>query len=157
MFWRIYSNIQLNSVAQSCPTVCYPMDCSMPGFPVPHHLLELAQTHIHWVSEVIQPSCPLSFSSCLLSFPASECFLMSQLFISVGQSIRVSASASILLMDMHGWFPSVLTGLVSLQSNRLSRVFFNTTVQKHQFFGAQPSLWSNSHIQDDYWKNHSFD
>ena len=84
--------------------------------------------------------------SCLQSFPASGSFLMSQLFASGGQSIGASASASVLPMNFQDWFPLGWTGWISLQSKGLSRVFSNTTVQKHQFFGAQPSLWSNSHI-----------
>ena len=80
------------------------------------------------------------------SFPASGSFPMSQLFASGGQSIRASASTSVLLMNIQNWFPLGLTGLISLQSKRLSRVFSDTTVQKHQFFSALPSLWSNSHI-----------
>ena len=102
-------------------------------------------------------SCPLSwwchpttlssvipFSSCLQSFPASGAFPMSQLFTSGGQSI--GASASVLPMHIQDWFPLGWIGWISLQSKGLSRVFSNTTVQKHQFFGAQFSLWSNSHI-----------
>ena len=80
------------------------------------------------------------FSFCPQSFPASGSFPMSQLFASGGQSIRTSASASVLPMDIQGWFPLGLTGLISFQSKRLSRVFSNTTVQKHQFFSAQLSL-----------------
>ena len=86
------------------------------------------------------------FSSCPQSFPASSSFPMSQLSASGGQSIGASASASVLLMNTQGWFPLGLTGLISLLSKGLSRVFSNTTVQKHQFFSAQLSLWSNSHI-----------
>ena len=86
------------------------------------------------------------FSSCLQSFPASESFLISQLFTSGSQSIGASTSASVLLMNIQDLFPLGLTGLISLQSKWLSRVFFNITVWKHQFFGAQLSLWSNSHI-----------
>ena len=102
-------------------------------------------------------SCPLSqwchptisssvipFSSCLQSFLASGSFPMSQFFASGGQSI--GASASVFPMNIHDWFPLGLTGLISLLSKGLSRVFFNTTVQKHQFFGSQLSLWSNAHI-----------
>ena len=88
--------------------------------------------------------CP--FSSCPQSFLASGSFTMSWLFTSGGQSIGVSASASVLTVNIQDWFPLGWTGLISLQSNRLSRVFSNTTVRKHQFFGAQPFLWSNSHI-----------
>ena len=84
--------------------------------------------------------------SCLQSFPASGFFPMSQFFTSDRQSIGVSASTSILPMNIQDWFPLGWTGWISLQSKGLSRVFSNTTVQKHQFFGAQLSLWSNSHI-----------
>ena len=92
------------------------------------------------------PSSVLPFSSCPQSLPASESFPMSQLFAWGGQSTRVSALASFLPKKSQGWSPSEWTGWISLQSKGLSRVFFNTTVQKHQFFDAQPSLWSNSHI-----------
>ena len=84
--------------------------------------------------------------SCLQSFPASGSFLMSQLFASDGQSIRASLTASVLPMNFQGWFPLGWTGLISLLSKGLSRVYSNTTVWKHQAFGAQLSLWSNSHI-----------
>ena len=88
----------------------------------------------------------IPFSSCLQSFPASGSFPMSQLFTSGGQSIGVSASASVLPVNIQDWFPLGLTGWMSLLSKGLSRVFSNTTVQKHQFFGSQPSLWATSHI-----------
>ena len=104
-------------------------------------------------------SCPLSwwchptisssvipFSSRLQSFPASGSFPKSQLFASGGQSTGVSASVSVPPMNLQDWFPLGLTGLISLQSKGLSRVFFNTTVQTHQFFSTKPSLWSTSHI-----------
>jgi len=84
--------------------------------------------------------------SCLQSFPASGSFQMSQFFTSSGQSIGVSASASVLPMNIQDWFPLGQTSWISLQSKGLSRVFSNTTVQKHQFFGAQLTLWYNSHI-----------
>ena len=86
------------------------------------------------------------FSSCLQSFPASGSFPMSWLFASGGQSIGASASASVLPVNIQDWFHLGLTSLISLQSKGLSRVFSNTTVQKHKLFGTQPSLWSNSHI-----------
>ena len=86
------------------------------------------------------------FSSCPPSFPASGSFTMTLLFSSGGQSIGASASASVLPMNIQGWFPFGLTGLISLQSKGFSRVFSNTTVRKRQFFGAQLSLWSSSHI-----------
>ena len=105
-------------------------------------------------------SCPLSqwchpnisssvipFSPSLLSFPASGSFPMSQFFASGSQSIGVSASASVLPMNTQDWFPLGLTGLISFQSKGLSRVFSNTTVQTHQFFGAQPSLYIKMYIR----------
>ena len=110
-----------------------------------------------WCHPTISSSV-IHFSSCLQSFPASGSFPGSQFFVSGSQSIGVSASASVLLMNIQGWFPLGLTGLISLQSKGLSRVFSNIVVQKHQFFGTQLSLWSNSHIHiPDFWKNHSFD
>ena len=108
-------------------------------------------------------SCPLSwwghstisssvapFSFCLQSFPASGSVPMSQFFASGGQSIGSSASESVLLMNIQDWFPLGWTGLISLQYKELSWVFLNTTVQKQQSFGIQPSLWSNSHNHADY-------
>ena len=146
------------SVAQSCLTPCNPMDCNTPGFPVHHQLLELAQTHVHWVNDTIQPSDPfVPFSSRLQSFPASQTFPMSLFFKSTCQSIGVLASTLVLPVNIKDWFPLELTGLISLQSKGLSRVLSNTTVQKHQFFGAQPSLWFNSHIHTWPLENHSFD
>ena len=132
----------VNLVTQSCPTLCNPMDCSTPGFPVHHQLPELTQTHVHQVGDAIQPSYPLSSPSPLnlQSFPASGAFQMSQLVASGGQRIGVSASASVLPMNMQDSFPLGLTGWISLQSKGFSRIFSNTTVQKHQFFGAQLSL-----------------
>ena len=132
----------------SCVQLCDPMDClaSMPGLPVHHQLQELTQTHVHQVSDAIQPSQPLSSPSpCPQSFPASGSFQMNQLFTWGGQSIGVSASD--LPMNIQGCLPLGLAGLISLQSKGLSRVFSNTTVQKHLFFGTQLSLWSKSHIR----------
>ena len=94
----------------------------------------------------IIPSSVITFSSCFQFFPASGSFPMSQFFTSGGQSIRVSALTSVLPMNSHDWFPLNLTGLISLQSKGLSRVFYKTTVQKHQFFISQLSLWFKSHI-----------
>ena len=120
-------------VTQSCPTLCDPMDCSTPGFPVNHQLPELTQ-----ISSSIVP-----FSSGLQSFPASGCFPMSQFFTLSGQSIGVSASPSVLPIlgdQTQDCSPLGWTGWMSLQYKGLSRVFSNTTLQKHQFFGAQLSL-----------------
>ena len=99
----------------------------------------------HWCHPIISSSVA-PFFSCPQSFPASGSFQMSQLFTSGGQSIGASVSASVLPMSIQGWFPLGLTGLISLLSKGLSRVCSNTTVQKHQFFDIQPSLWSTSHI-----------
>ena len=98
-----------------------------------------------WCHPTISSSV-IPFSSCPQSFPASGSFPVSQLFSSGGQSIGAQASASVLLMDIQDWFNLGLTGLISLLSKALSRAFSNTTVQKHQFFSAPLSLWSNSHI-----------
>ena len=125
--------------------LCDPMDYRMPGSPVLHRLLEFAQIpsppSSQWCYPHILSSAP-SFSFCL----ATGSFLMSWLFASTDQSIGASASASVLPMNIQDWFPLGWTGLSSSQSRRLSRVFSNNTVQKHQFFSAQSSLWSNSHM-----------
>ena len=124
-------------VARLCLTLCDPMDCSMPDFPVHHQRQELAQTHVHQVSDAIHSSHPLSFPSPpAFSVPASGFFPMSQFFASGGQSIGATALESVLPMNIQDWFPLGWTGWISLQSKGLSRVFSNTTVQKHQFFGA---------------------
>ena len=139
----------------SCPTLCDPIDWSMPGFPVRHQLPELTQTHVHHVGDAILSSV-VPFSSCLQSFPALGSFPMSQFFASGGQSIGLSASASVLPVNIQDWFPlGLLVG--SPCSPRDSQVFSNTTVQKHHLFGAQLSLLSNSHIHTWLLKNHSFD
>ena len=121
----------ISSFTQLCPALCDSMDCSTPGLPVSHQLPELTQTHVHWVGDAVQPSHPVIPFSCLQSFPASGSFPMSQFFPSGGQSIEASASASVLPMNIQDWFPLGWTGLISLQSKGLSRVFFNTAVQKH--------------------------
>ena len=124
------------------------MDCSMPGFPVLHQLLELAETQVHWVGDAIQPShlLVIPFSSCLQSFPASGYFPMSQFFASGSQSIGASASAPVLPMNIQGWFPLGWTGWISLQSRGLARVFSNTTVQKDQFFNTAFFMVQLSHL-----------
>ena len=135
------SSVQFSSVAQSCPTLCNPMNCRTPGLPVHQQLPEFTQTHVHRVSDATQAisSSVVPFSSCPQSLPASQSFPMSQLFASGGQSTGVSALASFLPKKSQGRSPLEWTGWISLQSKGLSRVFSNTTVQKHQFFGAQPS------------------
>ena len=132
--------VQFSSVAQLCPSLCDPIDCSTPGLPVHHQLPELAQTHVHQVGDAIQPPHPvIPFSSCLQAFPASASFPMSQFFQSNGYSIGVSASAAVLPMNIKDWFPLGWTSWIFLLSKGLSKVF-NTTVLKHQFFIAQLSL-----------------
>ena len=142
------ASVQFSSVAQSCPTLCDPMNRSTPGLLGYHQLPEFTQTHVHRVSDTIQPSHPvIPFSSCPQSLLASESFPMSQLFAWGGQSTGVSPSASFLLKKSQCWSPSEWTGWISLQSKGLSRVFSDTTVQTHQFFGAQFSSQSKSHIR----------
>ena len=141
------SSVQFSSVAQSCLTLCNHMGCSTPASTVYHQLLELAQTHVHRVSDAIQPSHPLSSSS--PAFNLSQHQGLFQWVSSSHQVVKVlgaSASTSVLPMNIQDWLPLGWTGLISLQSKGLSRVFSSTTVQKHQFFGAQPSSQSNSHI-----------
>ena len=135
------------SVAQLCLTLCHPVDCSTPGFPVLHYLPEFTQTHVHWVGDAIQPSHTLlSPSPPAFNLSQNQGLFLSQLFTSSGQNITASASASVLPMNIQGWFPLGLTDLIFLQPKGLSRVFSSTTVRRHQFFGAQPFLLSHSHI-----------
>ena len=134
--------VQFSSVAQSCLTLCNPIDCSTPGFPVHHQHPESTQTHVHRVGDAIQPSPPLS-SPFLPTFSLSQhqsFFPMSQFLTSGGQRIGVSDSVSVLPMNIQDWFPLGWTSWISLLSKGLSRVFSNTTVQKHQLLGAQLSL-----------------
>ena len=133
-------SVQFSSVAQSCPTFCDPVDCSTPvplSITNSQSLLKLMS--IESVMPIISSSV-VPFSSHLQSFPASGSFQMRQFFTSGGQSIGVSASASVLPMNIQDWFPLGWTGWISLQFKGLSRIFSNTTVQKHQFFSAQLSL-----------------
>ena len=113
------------------------MDCNMPGLPAHHQLPEFTQTHAQWQGDAIQPShhSVIHLSSCPQSFPMSGSFKRSQLLC-----IGVSASASVLPVNIQDWFPLGWTGWISLLPKGFSRVFSNTTVQKHQFFCAQLSL-----------------
>ena len=137
------------SVAKSCPILCDPHGQQHPRLLCPSLSTGICSNSCppsQWCHPTISSfNAPLSF--CLQSLPASETFPMSQLFTSGGQSIGASASASVLSVTIQGWFPLGWIGWISLQSKRLSRVFSNTTVQKYQFFSAQPSLWSNSNIR----------
>ena len=151
------TSVQFSSVVQSCLTFCEPMNWSMPGLPIHHHLRVHSNSHplSQWCHPAISSSV-VPFSSCPQFLPASESFPMSQLFALGGQSTGVSALASFLPKKSQGWSPSEWTGWISLQSKGLSIVLSNTTVQKHQFFGAQLSSQSNSHIhtwpQELNWK-----
>ena len=121
-------------------------------FVTPWTAAHQASPFLHLSLESVVP-----FSSCIQSFPASGSFPVIRLFASGGQSIGASASASVLPINIQDWFPLGLTGLISLLSKGLSRVFSNTAVRRHQFFSAQLFLLSSSHIVHDYWRNHSFD
>ena len=146
----VFCRYQFSSVAQSCPTLCDPMNHRgpwgslwphEPGLPVHHQLLESTQTHVHRVSDAIQPSYPLWSPSP----PALKLSQHQGLFKwvssphQVAKVLRVSASTSVLPMNTQDWSPLGWTGWISLQSKGLSGVF-NTTVQKHQFFNIQLSL-----------------
>ena len=158
--WPMYWSFSISSIKFS-PSVVY--NCLRP------HGLQHARPLCPSPTPRVHPnSCPLSqwchptisssvvpFSSCLQSFPASGSFQMSQLFASSGQSTGVSASTSVLPMNTQDWSPLGWTGWISSQSQGLSRVFSNTTVQKHQFFGSLYSLTLTS--IHDHWKNHSLD
>ena len=134
------NTFQFSSVTQSCPTLCIPINFSTPGLPVHHHLLEFIQTHVHRVSDAIQPCHPLSSPSPPALNPSQNQSLF-QWVNSLHEvaSTGVSALASFLPKKSQDWSPSEWTAWISLQSKGFSRVFFNTTVQKHQFFGTQPS------------------
>ena len=142
-------SVQFSSVTQSCPTLCNPMNCSTPGLPIHHQLLEFTQTHVHRVGDAIELSHPLSSPSPPAPNPSQHQGLFQRVNSSyevTNSSYGVSALASFLPKKSQGWSSSQWTGWISLQSKGLSRVFSNTTVQKHQFFGAQTSSQSNSHI-----------
>ena len=137
--------VQFSSVTQSCPTLCDPMNCSMPGLPVHHQLPEFTQTHVHWVGDAIEPAHPLLSPSPPAPSPSQHQGLF-QWVNSSHEVAKVSTLASFLPKNTQGWSPLEWTGWISLQSKGLSTVFSNTTVQKNQFFGAQLSSKSNSHI-----------
>ena len=139
-YTQLYA-VQFSSVAKSLPTLCHPMNRSTPGLPVHHQLPEFTQTHVHRVDDAIQPSHPLSSPSP----PALNLSQHQVLFKWVSSSHQVAKGLEFQLqhvfpMNIQHWFPLGGTGWISLQSKGLSRVFSNTTIQKHQFFGAQISL-----------------
>ena len=140
-------SVQFSSVTQSCPTLCDPMNRSSPGLPVHHQLPEFTQTHVHRVSDAIQPSHPLFSLLLLPPIPPSIRVFSNESTLHMRWPKYWSFSFSISPSNEHqDRFPLKWTGWISLQSKGLSRLFSNTTVQKHQFFGAQPSSQSNSHI-----------
>ena len=152
--WQFFSNNLIRTslgccftVAKSFSTLSDPMEYNTPGFSVLHYLPEFAQTHVHQVGDAIQPSRPL--------LSRSPTFNLSQhqdLFQWVHFSHQVAKILELQLQPQSfRWVPLGLTGLISLQSKGLSRVVFKTTVQKHQFFGTLPSLWSNSLIHTWWW------
>ena len=149
--------VQFSSVTQSCLILCNPMDYSTPDFPVYHQLPELTQIHVHWFSDAIQPPHPLP----ALLLPPST-FLSIRVFSSesVLHITWPSASASDFPMNIQVWLLWGFTGLISLLPKGCLRVFSNSTVQKHQLFSTQLSLYFNSHLHIypfSHWKNHSFD
>ena len=137
-----FSSVQFSLVSQSCPTLCDPMNpCPSPTPGVHPNSCPLSQCCHPAISSSVVP-----LSSWPQSLPASESFPMHQLFSWGGQSIGVSASASVLPRNTQDWSPLGWTGWIFLKSKGLSRVFSNTRVHKHQFFSAQLSSQSNSHI-----------
>ena len=148
---------QFSSVTQSCLPLCDPMNGSTPGLPVQHHLPEFTQTHVHGVSDAIQPSHALSSPSPPAQIPPSIRVFSNESTLCMRWPKYWSFSFSIIpSKEIPGLISFRMDWLDLLAVQGLSRVFSNTTVQKHQFFGAQLSSLSNSHIHD-HWKNHSLD
>ena len=145
-----FSFYQFSSITESCPTLCNHMDWSRPGFPVHHQLLELAQTHDHRVGDAIQTSHPL-LSHSPPAFNLSQHQGLFQ-WVSCLHQVAKILELQFQHQSLQWVFRIIflfflgLTGLTSMLSGGLSRVFFGTTIQKHQFFSVQPSLWSKSHI-----------
>ena len=148
------------SATKLCPILKRPHGLQHTRFPCPSLSPGVCSNScpLHWWCHPTISSSVIPFASFLQSFPASGYFPMSlDSFTSGGQNIGASALASVLPVHIQGWFPVGLTGLISLQSNGLSRGFSSTTVKKHQLFNAQLSLWSNSHIHTWLLENHTFD
>ena len=158
--WRIISQYvgqitggymadQISSVAQSCPTRCDPMNCSTPGLPVHHQFPESTQTHVHWVGDAIQPSHPLlsPFSPAFI-FPSIRVF-SNEPALRIGWPKYWSPSSTpVLPMNTQDWSPLGWTSWISLQSKGLSRVFSNTTVQKHQYLCIGKTMVPQKHHCD---------
>ena len=140
------------SVSQSCSTLCDPMDCSTPGFPVLYRLLELAQAHVHWIGDATQQSHPLLSPS----LPVCNLSQHQGLFALDGQSIGASPSAIVLPMNIQDWFPLGLTGWISLQTKGLLKVFSNITQFKSINSSVLSFLYSPTLTSiHDYWKKGS--
>ena len=133
---------QFSSVIQSCPTFCHPMDCSMPGLPVHHQLPEFTQTHIHWVGDATQPSCPLSSPSPPAFYLSQHQVFTNDVALCIRWPNYWSFSFNINPSKEYSWLISFRIDWFNL----LAVISSNITVQKHLFFGVQPSLWSNSLI-----------
>ena len=126
--YYVRQKLQFSSVIQSCSTLCNPMNCSLPGFPVLHHLPEFTQTCVHQVDDVVKSSHPLSSPSPAFNLSQHQGLFQRVNSASAGQNIRASASSSVLPVHIQDSFPLGLTGLISLLSKGLSRVFSNITV-----------------------------
>ena len=154
--FRFFSIIGFVVVQSPIPVrLCDLMDCSTLGLPVPHHLPEFAQVHVHCISDAIKTSHPL-----MPSFPSAldlsqHHFPMSHLFASDDQNIGVSASASVLPVSIQGYFPFRLAGLISLLSRGLSGVFSSITDRRHQFFGVCLVYGPSLTTVCDHWEDHS--
>ena len=142
-----FSSVQFSRSVMSNSLWPHELQHARPPCPSPTPRVYPNSCPLSWWCHPAMSSSVVPFSSCPKSFPESWSFPMSQLFASGGQSTGVSASTSVLPMNIQNWSPLGWTGWISLQSKGLSRVFSNTTVQKHQFFGTQPSLWIISHIR----------
>ena len=138
--------VQISSVAQLCPTLCDPMNLSTPGLPVDHHLPVFTQTHVHQVHDAIQPSHPLSSPSPPTPNPSQHHFSNESTLLMRWPKYWSFSFSIIPSKEIPGLISFKMDCWISLQSKGLSRVFSNTTLQKHQFFSAQPSSQSNSHI-----------
>ena len=155
---KFYFSVQFSSVTQSCPTLCNAMDCSTPGLPVHHQLPEFTQAHVHWVSDAIPPSHPL-LSASSPTFNLSQHQSLSQWVSSLYQvaKVLVSASTSVLLMNIQDWFPLGWTGWISLcprDSQESSPTPHLKSINSSVLsFLYSPTLTSIH----DYWKDHSFD
>jgi len=147
--WSDLAAAAAAAVVKSCPTLCDPMDFGTPGFPVLHYLLELTQTHVHWIGEAMQPSHPLLPPSPPV-FDLSQhqdLFQWGSSLYQVAKVLELQFQSTSPSNEYSGLIFLGLTGLISLKSKGPSRVFSSTTIQRCQFFSAQPSLWSHSHIR----------